>query len=60
MDGRESLKALFRALFPLSEALLVLGSSYFTAEEMLHMEMGYEVEKSQVFPKQGCSSQQRA
>ena len=51
MDGRESLKALFRALFPLSEALLVLGSSYFTAEEMLHMEMGYEVEKSQVFPK---------
>ena len=33
MDGCE-------ALFPPSEALLVLGSSYSTAEEMFHMEMG--------------------
>ena len=40
MDGCEALKALFRALFPSSEALLVLGSSYSTAEEMFHMEMG--------------------
>ena len=40
MDGCEPLKALFRALFPPSEALLVLGSSYTTAEEMFHMEMG--------------------
>ena len=39
MDGCEALKALFRALI-LPEALLVLGSSYSTAEEMFHMEMG--------------------
>ena len=40
MDGCEALKALFRALFPPSEVLLVLGSSYSTAEEMFYMEMG--------------------
>ena len=39
-DGCEALKALFRALFPPSEALLVLGSSFSTAKEMFHMEMG--------------------
>ena len=37
MDVCEALKALFRALFPPSEALLVLGSSYSTAEELFHM-----------------------
>ena len=51
MDGSEALKALFRALFPPSEALLVLGSSYSTVKEIFHMEMGWEVEKSQVFSK---------
>ena len=40
MDECEALKALFRALFPPSGALLVLGSSYTTADEMFHMEIG--------------------
>ena len=38
-DGCGALKALFRALFPPSEALLVLGSPYSTAEEIIHMEI---------------------
>ena len=51
LDECEALKALFSALFPPSEALLVLDSSYSTAEEMFHMETGLEVEKNQVFSK---------
>ena len=34
MNGFKALNALFRALFPSSKELLVLGSSYPTAEEM--------------------------
>ena len=40
IEGCAALKALFSALFPPPDALLVLGASYSTAEKIFHMEFG--------------------